>query len=68
MTDRDKDVTKVAELCLGLPLAIIMTGMYYNFLIMKEEVKMRNSKYSIFQFVKNVFEHYVIEANVLTLK
>ena len=28
MTDREKDVAKVAELCLGLPLALIMVGTY----------------------------------------
>jgi AAA+ ATPase superfamily predicted ATPase len=28
MNDREKDVAKVAELCLGLPLALIMVGTY----------------------------------------
>jgi len=28
MTDKEKDVAKVAELCLGLPLALIMVGTY----------------------------------------
>jgi AAA+ ATPase superfamily predicted ATPase len=40
MTDREKDVAKVAELCLGLPLALIMVGTYisrlHNYLYLYE--------------------------------